>query len=131
MGVPGCWALRLLRLDSVLREQAIHLVTRDPQLGCRREGVRKVTLHDKPVLAVKQGSVSGTVNIAAKAVAKATTYFWQYSSDDKTWTNLPITTKAKTGLSGLTPLTLYYFRFQSFGRDGLADWSAAVQFVVK
>ena len=93
--------------------------------------VRKVALHDKPVLAAKQGSFSGSVNLAAKAVAKSATYFWQYSADDKTWTSLPMTTKAKTGLSGLTSGTTYYFRFQTFSRAGLSDWSQVVSFLVK
>jgi hypothetical protein len=93
--------------------------------------VRETTLHDKPVLAVRQGSVSGTVTVAAKAVAKSATYFWEYSTDQKTWTSLPMTAKAKTGLAGLTPATTYYFRFQAFTRAGLGDWSQIVTFLVK
>src|ERR1700722_18895377 len=50
--------------------------------------VRKTTLHDKPTLGVKQGSVSGTVVIAAKAVGRRASYGWQYSIDQKSWTSL-------------------------------------------
>ena len=93
--------------------------------------VRKTTLHDKPVLAVRQGSVSGTVTVAVKAVAKEATYFWEYSTDQKTWTSLPMTAKAKTGLAGLTPATTYYFRFQAFTRSGLSAFRQIVGFLVK
>jgi type V secretory pathway adhesin AidA len=54
---------------------------------------RKVTLHDKPIIAAKQGSVTGAVNLAAKAAATKAAYTWQYSVDQKTWTTLPQTMK--------------------------------------
>lgn len=93
--------------------------------------VRKVTLHDKPALNVKQGSVTGTVNLAAKATAKKASYIWQYSTDQKTWTNVPQTLKAKTGVAGLTAGTQYYFRFQSVTPTGLGDFSQTVAMIVK
>ncbi len=93
--------------------------------------LRKVTLHDKPALNAKQGSVSGTVNLAAKATAKKASYIWQYSTDQKTWTNVPQTLKAKVGVSGLTVGTQYYFRFQSVTPTGLGDWSQTVALMVK
>ena len=93
--------------------------------------VRKAALHDKAELAAKQGSVSGTVNLAAKAPSKKATYFWQYSTDQKTWTSLPVTMKAKTGLSGLTSATTYSFRFQALTATGLGDWSQIVSLLVK
>src|SRR5580704_3932372 len=74
--------------------------------------IRKVTLHDKAALSVKQGSVSGTVVLTSKAAGKRAAYGWQYSTDQKTWTSLPPTIQAKTGVSGLTVGTLYYFRVQ-------------------
>jgi hypothetical protein len=92
---------------------------------------RKVTLHDKPALAAKQGSVSGTTNLAAKAVAKRASYTWQYSTDQKTWTTVPTTLQSKTGVSGLTVGTTYYFRFQPVTRAGVGDWSQVVSLLVK
>jgi len=92
---------------------------------------RTVTLHDKPALAVKQGSVSGSVNVAAKAVGRTAAYSWEYSTDQKTWTSMPSTLQAKTGLSGLTVGTTYYFRFQALTRTGTDTWSQVVAFVVK
>jgi len=93
--------------------------------------VRKITLHDKPALGVKQGSVSGTVNLAAKAPAHRAAYAWQYSTDQKTWTSTPQTLQAKTGVSGLTAGTTYYFRVQVLTMTGEGDWSQIVSLLVK
>jgi len=92
--------------------------------------VRKVTLHDKAALAVKSGSVSGTVNLAAKAAASRASYAWQYSLDQKTWTSAPPTLKAKTGIAGLTVGTLYYFRMQPLTKTGVGDFTQIVSLMV-
>ena len=78
--------------------------------------VHKSTLHDKAVLEAKEGSVSGTVNLIAKAAARTAAYAWQYSLDQKTWTPLVVTLQAKTGVPGLTAGTTYYFRVQTVTR---------------
>jgi hypothetical protein len=93
--------------------------------------IRKVTLHDKAALAAKQGSVTGTVNLAAKAAAKRAAYAWQYSTDQKTWTAVPSTIQSKAGVSGLTAGTTYFFRVQSVTKDGLGNWSQTVSLMVK
>jgi hypothetical protein len=101
-------------------------------IGSAGMAIRKVTLHDKPALAVKQGSVSGTVTLSAKAAAKKAAYNWQYSTDQKTWTSLPQTLKAKTSVSELTSGTTYYFRSQALtpkGGDG--DWGQVISLLVK
>jgi hypothetical protein len=93
---------------------------------------RKVTLNAKAALAVKQGSVSGTVTISAKAAGKKAAYTWQYSTDQKTWTTLPETLSAKTGVSGLTSATTYYFRVQSVTpKGGLGNFGQIVSLLVK
>ena len=92
--------------------------------------VRKTTLHDKAALAVKAGTVSGTVNLAAKAAGARASYTWQYSTDQKTWTTVPPTLKAKTGIAGLTVNTLYYFRVQPLTKTGVEDWSQIVSLSV-
>jgi len=94
-------------------------------------GVRKITLHDKPVLGVKQGTVSGTVTLSAKAAGHRAAYAWQYSTDQKTWTSLPQTLQAKTSMSGLTAGTTYYFRFQALIMTGEQDWSPIASLLVK
>jgi|SRR5665213_3877684 len=93
--------------------------------------IRKVTLHDKAALAAKQGSVTGTVNLAAKAAAKRAAYMWQYSIDQKTWTPVPSTIQSKAGISGLTAGTMYYFRVQSVTNAGVGDWSQTISLIVK
>jgi hypothetical protein len=93
--------------------------------------LRTVTLHDKAQLAVKQGSVTGTVVLAAKAAGRRAAYGWQYSTDQKTWTTLPPTLQAKTGVSGLTAGTLYYFRVQPLLPTGEQNWGDLVAFMVK
>ena len=94
--------------------------------------VRKVTLHAKADLAVKQGSVSGAVTLTAKSAATKAAYNWQYSIDQKTWTPLPQTLKAKTGASGLTAATTYSFRSQALTpKGGESDWGQVVSFLVK
>ena len=50
--------------------------------------------------------------------------------DQKTWTTLPITLQAKTGVSGLTPATTYAFRVQQVTRTGVENWSQIVTLVV-
>jgi hypothetical protein len=92
---------------------------------------RKVTLHDKPALAAKQGSVTGSVNLVAKSAAKRAAYNWQYSTDQKTWTTVPMTIQAKTGFAGLTAGTQYYFRVQPVTDSGVTDWSQVVALIVK
>jgi hypothetical protein len=93
--------------------------------------LRKVTLHDKPQLGIKQGSVSGTVVLMAKAAGKRAAYDWQYSTDQKTWTAVAPTLQAKTGVSGLTAGTVYFFRVQPLLRTGEQNWSEIASFMVK
>ena len=57
-------------------------------------------------------------------------YEWQQSTDGKRWTNLPMTLEAKTGVSGLTPGSTYYFRVQSFVKTGAENWSQVVSLLV-
>jgi hypothetical protein len=92
--------------------------------------VRKVASHVKGVLTAKPGSVSGEAKLMAKAVAHRASYEWQYSTDQKTWTNGPITLQAKTDILGLTAATTYYFRFRGVTKAGEGDWSQVVSLLV-
>ena len=79
-----------------------------------------------------EGSVSGTVTLTAKAAATKAAYNWQYSTDQKTWTSLPQTLKAKTAVSGLTSGTTYSFRSQALTpKEGTSDWGQVVSLLVK
>jgi hypothetical protein len=93
--------------------------------------LRKVTLHNKAALAVKQLSVSGSVQLLAKAAAHRAAYDWQYSTDQKTWTPTPPTLQAKTIVSGLTAGTVYYFRVQPLIATGEENWSQVISMLVK
>ena len=94
--------------------------------------------HIKPILAVKQGPVAGSVILDANARALTggtkKKYFlnWQLSADGgKTWTSMPSTPKAKTSLDGLTPLTTYEFRVSVTNSDGTTGaWSQTFAFLV-
>ena len=88
--------------------------------------IRKVTTQDKPALAAKAGTVSGTIHLSAKAAGRTAAYDWQYSTDQKTWTTLPMTLQAKTGVTGLASGTTYYFRVQVLIRTGAENWSQIV-----
>jgi len=88
--------------------------------------IRKVTTHNKPALAAKAGTVSGTIHLSAKAAGRTAAYDWQYSTDQKTWTTLPMTLQAKSGVTGLVSGTLYYFRVQVLVRTGAENWSQIV-----
>ena len=78
--------------------------------------------------------MSGSGKLVAKAAARSAAYEWQYSTAQKTWTTLPITLQAKTGVSGLTPATTpattYAFRVQEVTRTGVENWSQIVTLVV-
>jgi hypothetical protein len=92
--------------------------------------LRKVGLYDKPELAAKRGETSGTVKLTAKAVAQRGAYFWEYSADQKAWTELPSTTQAKTVATGLTPGVTYFFRVQALTKDGEGNFCQPVSLVV-
>jgi hypothetical protein len=92
--------------------------------------IRKVTTHDKPALAARAGTVSGTVLLSAKAAGRTAAYDWQYSTDQKTWTTLPMTLQAKTGVAGFISGTTYYFRVQVLVRTGAENWSQIVSLLV-
>jgi len=92
--------------------------------------VRKIGSHIKGPLTVKAGTVSGSAKLMAKAVAQRASYNWQYSTDQKTWTEAPTTLQAKTDILGLTPATTYYFRFQGVTKAGVGDWSQVVSMLM-
>ncbi len=95
-----------------------------------RLGVRKPTSRTKATFVARRGAVSGTANLVAKAAASRASYEWQYSTDQKTWTNLPTTLSAKTTVLALTPATTYSFRYRAVTKAGEGDWSASATLVM-
>ena len=95
-------------------------------------GVRKTPGQTKPPFAAKQGAVSGTVVLAARAAAVRASYEWEWSGDGgKTWTAVPPTLQAKTEIPGLPVATTVQFRFRAVTKAGAGDWSQPTALLVK
>jgi hypothetical protein len=92
--------------------------------------IRKTTSRPKNPIKVEPGGVPGTVKLSAKAVAQRASYEWQYSTDQKTWSNAPGSLQAKTAITGLTSGTTYYFRFRGLTKAGEGAYSQVVQILV-
>jgi hypothetical protein len=92
--------------------------------------VRKGYARNKDTLAAKYGLASGDVKLDAKAVSPDASYYWQWSTDMRSWVSLPETKKASTTVTGLTPATTYYFRFRALTRKGMSDWSQIISLLV-
>lgn len=90
----------------------------------------------RPEFSVELGETSGSVYIRRQSVDGARTYLWQYykgeipPANDAEWTNLPLTTKASTEASGLTPLNKYWFRGATVSSSGTSNYCAPVMQVV-
>jgi hypothetical protein len=61
---------------------------------------------------------------------KTAVYYWQYSLDQETWTDLPKTLVAKTTTPPLVRGKTYFFRARALRRKGLDDWSTPIAFLV-
>jgi len=93
--------------------------------------LRKPPTRNKQAFEVRNGRVSGEVELIAKAVAYLAMYYWEMSEDEEHWTALPETHQASTTVSGLTPGKVYYFRFRTQKRrGGKSDPSQIVSFRV-
>jgi hypothetical protein len=66
------------------------------------------------------------LHLIAKAAAHRASYEWQYSTDPKTWTVLPVTVQAKTDVVGLTVGTTYSFRVRPVTLTGEGNWTQVV-----
>jgi hypothetical protein len=91
--------------------------------------VVKATATPKAELAARYTGISGEADLDAKARKGRRAYRWQMSTNLTTWTSLPDTVVASTHVTGLTPVTMYYFRFCTLGVDGTSDWSAPISFI--
>jgi hypothetical protein len=87
-------------------------------------------VREKPEIDVKRGKVSGSVNLSAKAVKGCKSNEWQISDNGTVWTDLPITTKSKTTVSGLPTNTIRYFRHRPVTKAGEGDWTQPVSIIV-
>jgi hypothetical protein len=92
---------------------------------------RKVVVHTKVPLAAKYGGTSGSVLLVALAAGRNAVYYFEVSTDQKSWTSCPNVMKCRTTVAGLTVGTTYYFRFRAQTPKGVGDWSQVVDFVVR
>ncbi len=93
--------------------------------------VRTQAPRNKPLLAIRRGAVSGTVQAVAKAAKGAKANVWQYSIDGgKTWIDLHPTTGAKTTVQNLAPGSSVSFRHCVLTKAGLGDWGDPVSTLV-
>ena len=93
--------------------------------------IRKTPQRVTPALSAKNTGVPGQVALAAKAVAKEASYYWEYSPDQATWTSVPETIKASTTIDGLPWAKISYFRFRALTRVGKGDYSPVVSLLVQ
>ncbi len=93
--------------------------------------LKKRSKREKPALSARWGRTLGLIVLKAKAAKGKAFYDWEVSTDQKTWTRLPSTTRATTKVEGLASGTLYYFRVRSTKNDGPADWCDAVSLMAK
>ena len=80
---------------------------------------------------VKDGRVSGSLELIAPKGGNRAGYEWAYSTDGKrTWVSLPFTVKASTIVYGLEPGATVYFRYRPVTKNGVGDWSDPVSIIV-
>jgi hypothetical protein len=93
-------------------------------------GVRKpkAATQKSPITAIQV--VSGSVKLVAKAALGGRSNEWQVSTDGKTWTSAPPSTKAKTTVTGLQTGVLTYFRHRAVTKAGATDWTQPVSMLV-
>jgi hypothetical protein len=123
--------------DDLSDERAYveHLVNADPANAAiiaqdAAMTIRTQAPRSKPLLAIKRGTISGTVQAVAKAVKGAKANHWQYSTDGKTWIDLDPTTGAKITLQHLTPGSTVSFRHRVLTKAGMSDWGEPVSTLV-
>ncbi len=92
--------------------------------------VRQITKPSKAPLAAKHGPLSGSVGLVALAAAPNAVYYWQWSTNQETWFDLPDTMTARTLVTGLVPGTIHFFRVHAITRAGLTAWSQVVSLMV-
>jgi len=93
--------------------------------------LKRPTGRPRPVFVAKEGLVSGTVRLVAKAPPTRASHDWQRSLDGTAWIDLERTIQARTELSGLVPGTWYLFRHRALTREGVGDWSQVVSLLVR
>jgi hypothetical protein len=92
---------------------------------------KKRSTYAKPALAVRYAGLLGSVTIAARSAGRNAIYYFEYSSDGKSWVACPVSFKSKTTVSGLAVGTIYSFRFHAQTPKGPVNLSDVVTFTVR
>ena len=125
-------ALLRVQMDlDALRTFVQHLAQASPDAGpaiIANAGLsfKNATGPVKGGFVVKQGKVSGTARMIARAEQTRASYDWQYSPDRETWLSLESTVQANQQVYGLVPGKVYFFRYRSLTKAGVGDWSQVV-----
>jgi hypothetical protein len=91
--------------------------------------VAGVPIYVKPFLEAKPTTLPGVVHIIANAGLltgksfKSAAFNWQWSTDGKIWSSLPSTPLADTEMTGVAPMTTYYFRVSVTMARVVGEWS--------
>jgi hypothetical protein len=91
---------------------------------------KRRSLPSKPLVEARQGPVSGRAVLIAKWAGDRAMYEWRFSTDQVTWTLAPQTMRSRAIISGLVPVTRYYFQLRVTTKDGPGNWSQVVSLVV-
>jgi hypothetical protein len=99
--------------------------------------VAKGSTYHKPFLRVRQHMPGGPVEVLAHVAlltvntVGAVFFNWQYTRDGgATWITLPPTTRGRTEVGGLSPLSTYGFRVAVTDAKGTGVWGQVVTFLV-
>ncbi|MEI8272906.1 MAG: fibronectin type III domain-containing protein [Paludibacter sp.] len=99
-------------------------------LGAGFNLAKQPTPAARPEFSVEQGEKSGSVILQRKRVDGARSYIWQQSIDGNEWITTQTTAQASVELTGLTPLTKYWFRVAAVTITGTSDFNDPVTQVV-
>lgn len=93
--------------------------------------IRITAIRQKVVFHAKNTLVSGVVELFAPGVKARCFHEWASSPDNSNWTPMTTTLKASTGLAGLTPMTLMYFRHRvTTVNEGTGSWDQSFGIIV-
>jgi len=89
----------------------------------------------RPEFSVELGEKSGSVVLHRQRVEGARSYIWQYYAGENPgtegdWVNAQVTPQATVELTGLTPLTKYWFRVAAVTISGTSAFTSPVMQVV-
>jgi hypothetical protein len=79
---------------------------------------------------LKQGPVSGSLRLRARAAKTRVSYDWQYSLDGESYVDFARTVRADAELKGLVPGTRVFVRYRCVSKAGVSDWSQVLSLVV-